>query len=116
MAPWTYGARSFESCDYREDDIDAEDYALVLLKGNNGLVSSFHFDFIGRLKKRGCEIVGTELRFVGKAKEKNPRARRSSCKLLITSKYFLKNIKLMQLYNIDKCYQSFLAMLKIFNH
>ena len=38
-----------------EDDIDAEDYALVLLKGNNGLVSSFHFDFIGRLKKRGCE-------------------------------------------------------------
>ena len=56
------------------DDIDAEDYALVMLKGIDDVVSSFHFDFIGRLKKRGCEIVGTEASICWESEGKNPES------------------------------------------
>jgi predicted dehydrogenase len=41
-------------------DIDADDYAGLIIKHNSGVRSEVHLDFLRRVKRRGCEICGTE--------------------------------------------------------
>jgi predicted dehydrogenase len=52
--------------------IDVEDYAALILTHRNGLRSEIHLDYLQRLKRRGCEIVGTEGTLIWTSEGKSP--------------------------------------------
>ncbi len=53
-------------------DIDVEDYAVLALEHDNGARSEIHLDYLQRVKRRGCEIVGTEGTLVWQSDGKSP--------------------------------------------
>lgn len=53
-------------------DIDVEDYAVLALEHANGARSEIHLDYLQRVKRRGCEVVGTEGTLVWQSDGKSP--------------------------------------------
>jgi predicted dehydrogenase len=53
-------------------EIDAEDTADLLLRARGGTLASVHLDYNQRLKRRGCEIAGTEGTLVWESRGKQP--------------------------------------------
>jgi predicted dehydrogenase len=53
-------------------DIDAEDYASILLRHINGVASEIHLDYLRPFKRRGCEIVGAKGILIWQSEGKNP--------------------------------------------
>jgi predicted dehydrogenase len=41
-------------------EVDAEDTAKLLLRARSGAIVSVHLDYVERIKRRGCEVVGSE--------------------------------------------------------
>lgn len=60
---WFFGEVATVSCslDKRSAlEIDVEDYAALHIKYKSGVRGEVHFDYLQRLKRRGCEIIGSE--------------------------------------------------------
>ncbi len=55
-------------------DIDVEDYAAITLVHGSGVCSEVHLDYLQHLKRRGCEIVGTEGTLLWQSEGKSPEA------------------------------------------
>ena len=53
-------------------DIDVEDYAVLALEHASGARSEIHLDYLQRVKRRGCEVVGTEGTLVWQSIGKSP--------------------------------------------
>jgi len=53
-------------------DIDVEDYAELLSSHSTGVMSEIHMDYLQRVKRRGCDIIGTEGSLVWLSEGKNP--------------------------------------------
>ncbi len=53
-------------------EIDAEDYACLVLKHNSGVRSEIHLDYLQQCKRRGCEIVGEQGTLVWHSEGKQP--------------------------------------------
>ena len=77
------------------EKIKAEDYAAIFMETEHGIRGSFHFDFIGKYKQRGFEIVGEFGSLSWKSEGKNPE---------IASVFFCENdkkISLLKCENLD---------------
>ena len=55
-------------------DLDVEDYAAITLQHRGGARSEIHLDYLQQVKRRGCEIVGTEGTLVWASEGKAPEA------------------------------------------
>lgn len=55
-----------------ELDIDVEDYAVLTLEHAGGARSEIHLDYLQRVKRRGCEIAGTDGTLVWTSEGKTP--------------------------------------------
>jgi predicted dehydrogenase len=53
-------------------DIDVEDYAALTLVHENGVRAEVHLDYLQRVKRRGCEVVGTEGTLLWQSEGKSP--------------------------------------------
>ena len=53
-------------------DIDAEDMAALIMHHTGGVRSEVHLDYLQRVKRRGCEIIGTEGTLVWDSRGKTP--------------------------------------------
>ena len=60
---WFFGDVSTVSCSLAKRsalEIDVEDYAALQIEYKNGVRGEIHFDYLQRLKRRGCEIIGSQ--------------------------------------------------------
>jgi len=53
-------------------EIDAEDTVDLVLRSSGGALVSVHLDYTQRVKRRRCEIVGTEGTLIWESRDKNP--------------------------------------------
>ena len=59
---WFFGAMTSVSCSLAKRsalEIDVEDYAALHIEHDSGVRCELHFDYLQRLKRRGCEIIGS---------------------------------------------------------
>jgi len=60
---WLFGSVEAVKCEstrLSDLDIDSEDYAGIVLRHYSGVRSEVHLDYLQRLKRRGCEVVGSK--------------------------------------------------------
>lgn len=55
-----------------EETVDAEDYASILARFESGYRVAIHLDYHQRIKRRGCEIIGTEGTLIWESEGKIP--------------------------------------------
>ena len=53
-------------------EIAADDFAVLVLRHDSGVVSILHLDYMQRLKRRGCEIVGSQATLLWESEGKQP--------------------------------------------
>ncbi len=53
-------------------EINVEDYASIMMLHRSGVRSEIHLDFLQQVKRRGCEIVGTDGTLIWQSEGKNP--------------------------------------------
>jgi predicted dehydrogenase len=74
-AAWLMGNVSSVSCcagKLSDLDIDVEDYAALVLQHENGTKTEIHLDYLQQVKRRGCEIVGTNGTLLWASEGKKP--------------------------------------------
>lgn len=72
---WFFGSVSSLSCSTDKLsalEIDVEDYASLHLKYDCGVHAEIHMDYLQRLKRRGCEIIGERGSLLWTNEGKNP--------------------------------------------
>ena len=52
--------------------INVEDFATMIIKHKNGVISELHLDYLRPIKMRGCEIVGTDGSIIWESVGKSP--------------------------------------------